>query len=94
MAYNKLRVEGILRSNLLSFSGKNNDEKKFKNESNPTFLSVFTATKFDCDLNIRYYLAHRLSAALGYNFDLLRIDKWDPFIAASNSLIISINYKF
>ena len=92
--HNKLRVEGILRSNLLSFAGKKNDERKFNNESNPTLISVFTTTKFDCDLNIRYYFAHRVSAAFGYKFDLLRIDKWDPYIATSNSLIISINYKF
>jgi len=90
----KLRIEGFLRSNLLSFSGKEIDEYKYKNEPTPTLLSVITATKIDCDLTMRYYLANRVSASIGYEFDLLRIDKWDPYIAACNSLIISINYTF
>ena len=90
----KLRIEGFLRSNMLSFSGKKMDEYKYADESSPSLLSVFTATKIDCDLNIRYYLANRVSASIRYKFDLSRIEKWDPYIAASNSLIISINFKF
>lgn len=90
----KLRIEGFLRSNLLSFSGKEIDEYKYKNEPTPTLLSVITATKIDCDLTMRYYFAKRVSASIGYEFDLLRIDKWDPYIAACNNLIISINYTF
>jgi len=90
---NKLKVEGFLRSNLLSFSGKKYDEQKYKNESVPTLLSVFTATKIDFDLSIRYYLVNRVSISIGYKFDLSRIDKWNPYIAASNSLIASLNFR-
>jgi len=90
---NKLKVEGFLRSNLLSFSGKKYDEQKYKNESVPTLLSVFTATKIDFDLSIRYYLVNRISISMGYKFDLSRIDKWNPYIAASNSLIASLNFR-
>ena len=90
---NKLKVEGFLRSNLLSFSGKKYDEQKYKNESVPTLFSVFTATKIDFDLSIRYYLVNRVSISMGYKFDLSRIDKWNPYIAASNSLIASLNFR-
>ena len=92
--YKKLLIEGFLRSNVLSLSGKKLDEYKYADESSPSFLSVFTATKIDCNLDIRYYLANRVSASVRYKFDLSRIDKWDPYIAASNSLIISVNFKF
>lgn len=91
---NKFKVEGLLRSNLISFSGKEIDERKYEDESYPTLLSVFTATKFDFDLSVRYYPVDRFSISMGYKFDLSRIDKWNPYIAASNSMIISLNYKF
>jgi len=90
----KLRIEGLIRSNLLSFSGKDYDERKYEDEPGPSLLSVFTATKFDFDLSVRYYLKKRVSAALRYKFDLIRIHKWDPYIASSNNLIISLNYTF
>ena len=90
----KLRIEGLLRSNLLSFSGKKMDEYKYADESSPSLLSVITATKIDCDISVRYYLANRISTSLGYKFDMVRINKWDPYIAACNSLIISVNYTF
>lgn len=90
----KLMIEGLIRLNLLSFSGKDYDERIYENEPGPTLLSVFTATKFDFDLSIRYYLINKVSVALRYRFDLLRIHKWDPYIASSNNLIISLNYTF
>jgi hypothetical protein len=90
----KLRIEGLMRSNLLSFSGKDYDERKYENEPGPTLLTVFTATKFDFDLSVRYYIVNRVSTAFRYRFDLLRIHKWDPYIASSNNLIISLNYTF
>lgn len=90
---NKLKVEGFLRSNLISFSGKQFDERKYEDESNPTLLSVFTATRIDADLTLRYYPIDRVSVSLGYRFDLSRINKWDPYIAASNNIIISVNFK-
>jgi len=90
----KVRVEGFFRFNLLSFSGKKIDGQKHENENNPALLSVFTATKLDFDLSVRYFLIKRVSVSLGYRFDLSRINKWDPYIAASDNLIISLNYKF
>ena len=90
---NKLKVEGFLRSNLISFSGKQFDERKYEDESNPTLLSVFTATRIDADLTLRYYPIDRVSVSLGYRFDLSRINIWDPYIAASNNIIISVNFK-
>ena len=92
--HDKLKVEGFLRSNLISFSGKKIDEDKYVNESSPTLLTVFTATKLDVDLSLRYYLIDRVSVSLGYRFDLSRINKWDPYIAASNNIIVSINFRF
>ncbi|KPK86064.1 MAG: hypothetical protein AMS27_05850 [Bacteroides sp. SM23_62_1] len=90
----KLRIEGLIRSTLLSFSGKDYDERRYENEPGPALLSVITATKFDFDLSMRYYLVNKVSAALRYRFDLVRIHKWDPYIASSNNLIISLNYTF
>lgn len=90
----KLRIEGLLRSNLISFSGKKIDEYKYTDDPSPTLLSVITATKIDCDISVRYHFAKRISTSVGYEFDLLRIHKWDPYIAAGNSLIISMNYTF
>jgi hypothetical protein len=88
----KLSVEGFLRSNLISVSMKDYDQVEYEHEAGPTLLPVFSATKFDLDLSVRYYLLKRLSTSLGYKFDLSRIHKWDPYIAASNNLIFSVNY--
>ncbi|MFC2096480.1 hypothetical protein ACFLQ3_02135, partial [Bacteroidota bacterium] len=90
----KFKIEGFLRSNLLSFTGKKIDEEVYSNESSPTLLTVFTTTKLDFDLSARYYLFDKVSVSLGYKFDFSRINKWDPYIAASDNLIISLNYKF
>ncbi len=90
---NKLKVEAFLRSNLISFSGKEVDEQKYADASSPALLSVFTATKFDFDLSVRYYFFNRISISLAYKFDLSRINKWDPYIAASDNIIISLNFK-
>jgi hypothetical protein len=89
----KLTIDGFLRSNLISVSGKIIDEQVY-HESSPRFLTVFTATKFDFDFSIRYYLVYRISISIGYKFDLSRINKWDTYIAASDNVIISLNYKF
>jgi predicted transcriptional regulator len=87
-------MEGFLRSNLVSFGGKKINEYKYTEESSPALLTVFTAEKIDGDLNIRYYLAEKVSAYLGYRFDLSRIDKWEPYVATSSSVTISVNYTF
>jgi len=90
----KLNIECFLRSNLLSLSGKDVDPAIYDNDSPPMLLTIITVTKFDFDLSMRYYLFNRISICLGYKFDFSRIDKWDPYIAASDNLIISVNYKF
>jgi len=90
----KLNIEGFLRSNLLSITGKKIDAEIYDDESNPALLTFFTATKLDFDLSIRYYLLNKVSLCLGYKFDFSRINKWDPCIAASDNVIISLNYKF
>ena len=92
--YDKLIVESFLRLNLISFSVKENDEQKYGDESNPTLVSVLTATKLDFTLSVRYYLVDHVSISLGYRFDFSRIDKWDPYIAASNNFFTSLNYEF
>jgi len=89
----KLSIEGFLRSNLISLTGKDVDPAIYDNDFPPGLLTVITVTKFDFDLSIRYYLVNRISISLGYKFDLSRIDKWDPYIAASDNLIISLNFK-
>ena len=90
----KLLMESFLHLNLISFCIKDNDEQKYGDESSPTLISVLTATKFDYTLAVRYYLFNNVSISLGYRFDLSRIDKWDPYIAASNNFITSLNYEF
>jgi hypothetical protein len=87
-----LYIEGLLRSNLVSFTGKKIDEQKYENEPSPTLLSVFTVSNLDFNLTLRYYLANRISICLGYKFNLSSINKWDPFIAASNNLVISLHF--
>ena len=91
---NKLLIEGFIRSNVISFSGKKIDEYRFIDVSSPALLYVYTATKIDSDISLRYYLSKRVSASLGYKFDLSRIDKWDSYVATSSSLLISVNLKF
>jgi hypothetical protein len=91
---NKLIVESFLHLNLISFTVKDNDEQKYGDESNPTLVSVFTATKFDFALSVRYYLLDKVSISLGYKFDFSRISKWEPYIAASDNFLTSLNYEF
>jgi len=93
-AGNKLNVESSLHSNLISLSGKEVDVQKYSDESCPALLPFFTATKFDFDLSVRYYLINKISLCLGYKFDFSRINKWDPYIAASGNVIMSLNYNF
>ena len=90
----KLSVEGFLRSNLISLSGKDVDPAIYDNEPPPGLLTVISVTKIDSDLSLRYYLANRISISLGYKFDLSRINEWDPYISSSNNIIFSFNYKF
>ena len=89
----KLNFNGFLRSNLVSFTSKTIDKQKYANETSPALLSVLTATKLDCELSLRYNIFKRLSLLLGYRFDLSRINKWDPYVAVSNNVIISANIK-
>lgn len=91
---NRLIVESFLRLNLISFCIKDNDEQKYGDESSPTITSVLTATKCDYTLSVRYYLFHKVSLSVGYRFDLSRIEKWDPYIAASNNFFTSFNFGF
>jgi len=91
---NKLLVESFLRLNIISFCIKDNDEQKYGDESSPTLVSVFTATKFDFTISMRYYLIKKVSISLGYKFDFSRISKWEPYIAASNNFLTSLNYEF
>ncbi|MBN2214832.1 MAG: hypothetical protein JW723_11355 [Bacteroidales bacterium] len=89
----KLKIDGSLRSNLFSVSGKVIDEELFE-ETSPRFLTFLTTTKFDFDFYLHYNLFYKISVSLGYKFDLSRINKWNPYIAASDNLIIKLNYKF
>lgn len=89
----KLFFESFIRSNLLSITGKLIDEDAHS-KSSPRLLTIFSATKFDFDLSMRYYLIKKISFSFGYKFDLSRINKWEPYIAASDNLIISVHYKF
>ncbi len=91
---NKFIVESDLHLNLISFTVKDNDEQKYGDESNPTLTSVFTATKFDFALSVRYYLLEKVSISLGYKFDFSRINKWEPYMAASDNFLTSLNYEF
>jgi hypothetical protein len=90
---NKLKVECFLRSNLVSITHKKIDKDVYANDPSPALLTLFTANRFDFDLSLRYYLLNRISLALGYKFDLSRINKWDPYIAASNNIIVSLNVR-
>ena len=90
----RLAAEGLLRLNLISFAIKDNDEQEYGDESNPTLTSVFTATKVDVALSVRYYVVQKVSILLGYRFDFSRIGKWDPYIAASNDVSTSLNFEF
>jgi hypothetical protein len=89
----KLKIDGFLRTNLISVSGKLIDEEAY-NESSPRFVTVLTSAKLDFDLLAYYNLVSGISASLGYKFDLSRINRWDPYIAASDNLVITLNYKF
>lgn len=89
----KINIEAFLRSNLFSFSSKAMDNQEQSNDLGSTLLSVFTASKSDLDLSVRYYLFNRISLSLSYKFDLSRINKWDPYIAASDNIILSFTVK-
>lgn len=90
---NKFTLESCLRSNLVSFVGKNFDEQRFPHDRSPALLSVYSATKLNGDLFLHYYPLKRISISLGYKFDASRINKWDSYNAVSNNVIISVNVK-
>ena len=89
----KVNVEAFLRTSLFSYASKAMDDQKYSNDLGSTLVSVFTASKSDLDLSVRYYLFNRISLSLSYKFYLSRINKWDPYIASSDNIILSFTVK-
>jgi len=89
----KLNLEGFLRSNVLSITGKKIDDERYRDDQTPAFVSVISASKIDFHLSVRYFLAKNVALSVAYKFDLSRINKWDPYIAASNSALITVQVK-
>jgi hypothetical protein len=77
----------------LSYTTKKVDKQEYEG-SNTAILSPYRVNKLDLKLSLNYTPAKRISLSLGYIFDLSRINNWEPYIAASNSLVLNFNFKF
>jgi len=68
---------------------KENDEEE---ESPVKLLTPFSGMNSVVCLGGRYYLFKSLSVKLAYKFQLTRISSWDPLLAASDNLILTLTY--
>jgi len=89
-AYLSLLSIGLRTPEIIKPKENENDEE----ESVAKLLTPFTGLNADVSFGIRYYFNKSLSVKLAYKFHLTRIQSWDPFLSASDNLILSLTYKF
>lgn len=86
-----LQAEGMLQASILSFGGgtgsSSNSSVAFKS------LTPFTGMHTCLELGIRYSMLTSVSVAVGYRFDLLRINRWNYVLAASDNVFMSAVYQ-
>ncbi len=89
----ELQVEGAIHLSLVSIGAKSFDENRY-NDSAPKLFTLISAMNSSVDVAFRYYLMKSLSVKAGYNFQLDRINAWDPFISSSDNLSAGVTYHF
>jgi len=90
---NKFQVESLLRFTVLSFGGRMVDNEE-DGQSPARLLTLLSALNSSFDLGARYYFFNHLSVNLAYRFELTRISKWEPLLAASDNVIVGLTYRF
>jgi hypothetical protein len=87
-----LQAEGSLNLSILSLGFRMVDFEE--DDAMPVKLLTFlSGTNAALRLGIRYDLVSNFSLKLAYQFQLARISAWDPLLAASDNLIITLTYK-
>ena len=89
----KVQFESSLRLTALSLGFRmvdiqDNDQSSIKP------LTLFSGLNSSFNLGARYFIYNQLSVKLAYKFELLRISKWDPLLAASGNVVLGLTYKF
>jgi hypothetical protein len=91
----RFQLAGSVRSSLFSLGLRMIDLDEDVDEESPvrflTFPSGFNA-KFR--LGVRYAAMDHISLDFGYEFQLLRIDPWDPLLSASDNLLAGFTVVF
>jgi len=70
---------------------KENDDEE---ESPAKLLTPFSGMNSVLNFGARYYISKSLSMKLAYKFQMTRIRSWDPLLAASDNLILTLTYHF
>lgn len=89
----ELQVESAIRLSLVSIGAKSFDENRY-DDSAPKLFTLISAMNSSVDVAFRYYLMKSVSVKAGYNFQLDRINAWDPFISSSDNLSAGVTYHF
>lgn len=86
-------IESSLRLTLLSLGLRMADSEE--NDQSPVrFLTSFSGLNTQFNLGMRYYLFDRLSFALNYKFEFVRITGWEALHTASDNVVVGLNYRF
>jgi len=87
------QLESSLKLSLMSFGFRLVDTDE-GDEPMEKFLTLFSGMNSSLDLGARYHLINHLSLKIAYRFELTRVSAWDPLLAASDNLILSLTYRF
>ena len=91
----RFQVTGSLRSSLFSLGLRMIDLVEDTDEESPVrFLTLPSGTNANLRLGCRYAMLNHLSLDLAYELQLLRIERWDPLLSASNNLLAGFTVVF
>jgi hypothetical protein len=91
----RLQVAGSLKASVLSLGMRMFDVEEEVNDEKPVRLLPLTSgTRGSFSLESRYRIANRLSLNLAYEFQLLRLEPWDPLVSVSDNLLCGFSVEF
>jgi hypothetical protein len=89
----KILLESSVNLSILSLGFRSLDMEE-NDRSAVRFMTALSGMNSSLSAGFRYYLVHNLSLRLAYRFEFTRITGWEPLNAASDNIVVSVNYRF
>lgn len=89
---NRYQLESAVSLSILSLGIRSVDDEE-SDESMAKLLPIFEVLKGSFDLRNRFYIFQKLSASLGYRFQITNINAWDPLVYARDEITFGLNFK-